>query len=101
MITEMAILTALPGKDDELGRAIRRGIEFIRQDPGCVRAEVTRGVEQPGRFVVTVGWTSLAAHVDDFRGTPQFGQWISAIRGLFDPQTLDTQHYAPYLDVRS
>jgi quinol monooxygenase YgiN len=93
LITELAILIALPGKGDELGRAIFQGISFIRQDPGCVQADAVRGIEQPDRYIVTVRWTSLAAHVDGFRGTPQFAQWISAIRGLFDPGTLDTQHY--------
>lgn len=96
LITEMEILTALPGKGDELGRAISSGIGLIRQDPGCIHANVARGVEQPDHFVVTVGWTSLTAHVDGFRSTPQFAQWIGAIRGLFDPQALDTQHYTRY-----
>lgn len=93
MITEMAILTALPDSGDALGRAIAEGIEFIRQDPGCESIQVTRGIEQPDRFVVSVGWTSLAAHVEHFRSTPQFGRWLGSISGLFDSKTLDTQHY--------
>jgi heme-degrading monooxygenase HmoA len=101
MITEIAILTALPGAGDELGQAISRGLDLIHQDPGCIQVGVTRGVERPDRFVITVDWTSLPAHVDGFRNTPQFGQWIGTIRGLFDPQTLDTQHYAPYPDDQS
>ncbi|HEY1822263.1 MAG TPA: rhodanese-like domain-containing protein [Trebonia sp.] len=55
-----------------------------------------RTCPQPDRYVVTVGWASLAAHVDGFRGTPQFEQWIGAIRGLIDLEALDTEHYARY-----
>ena len=96
MITEMALLTALPGQAEELGRAIDRGVEFIRSAPGCEGVAVTRCVEKPDRFVVLVDWASLEAHVDDFRGSELFEQWIGSIKGLFDPSTLDTHHYSPY-----
>jgi quinol monooxygenase YgiN len=96
MITEMAILTALPGKGEELGKAIGHGVGLIRQHPGCLKATVARCVEKPDRFTVTVEWTSIQAHTEDFRGSPLFGQWLASIKGLFDPQTLDTHHYAAY-----
>ncbi len=31
MVTEIAIFTAVPGKEEELGQAILRGLEVIRQ----------------------------------------------------------------------
>ncbi len=49
MITEIAIFNALPGKEDELGQAILKGIEVIRQHPECISARVERCIEQhPG-----------------------------------------------------
>ena len=42
MVTEIAIFNALPGKEDELGRAILKGIEVIRQHPECISAKVER-----------------------------------------------------------
>lgn len=96
VITEMALLTALPGQGDALGRAIDQGAAHIRSAVGCESVAVTRCVETPDRFVVTVKWSSLEAHVEDFRGSEAFKQWIGSIKGLFDPATLDAQHYSPY-----
>lgn len=83
MITEVAIFTALPGKEDELGQAILRGMEVIRQHPGCVEARLERGIEQPDQYMLVNTWTSLEAHTQDFRGGPLFPQWRSHIAGLF------------------
>jgi hypothetical protein len=45
MITEVALFTAVPGKEDELGQAILRGMDVIRQHPGCVSARLERCIE--------------------------------------------------------
>jgi quinol monooxygenase YgiN len=94
VITEIAVLTASSGKAEDLARAIAAGIAHIREDPGCQRAEVLRGVERPERFVVTVDWDSLEAHVDGFRGSPAFGKWIGAVKPFL--ATTETEHYIPY-----
>ncbi|MEV6169331.1 antibiotic biosynthesis monooxygenase family protein [Streptomyces sp. NPDC051954] len=91
----MALITALPGKADELGKAISEGIGFIRQHPGCLEARVGRCVEDGSRYVVEVDWTSLEAHTEDFRESPLFAQWIGTIAGLLDRSLLETRHYAP------
>ena len=95
MITEIAILNALPGKEDELGQAILKGIEVIRQHPECISAKVERCIEQIGQYVLIVIWTSYEAHVDDFRGGPLFPQWRSYINGLFEGSPL-VHHYQPF-----
>ena len=84
MVTEIAILTAIPGKEEELGQAIIKGLDVIRQHPGCISARVTRCIEQPGRYMLTNAWSSLEAHTVDFRGGPLFSQWRSHINGLFE-----------------
>ena len=66
MVTEIAIFHALPGKEDELGQAILKGIEVIRQHPECISAKVERCIEQPGQYMLIVIWTSYEAHVDEF-----------------------------------
>jgi quinol monooxygenase YgiN len=96
VVTEMAIFTALPGKEDELGRAIGHGVEFIRQYPGCISVGIARSIEKPARFTVSIDWQSVDVHVNGFRNSPLFGQWIGSIMGLFDQEKLDTQHYQAY-----
>ena len=95
MITEIAIFNALPGKEDELGQAILKGIEVIRQHSECISAKVERCIEQIGQYMLIVIWTSYEAHVDDFRGGPLFPQWRSYINGLFEGSA-SVHHYQPF-----
>ena len=84
MVTEIAIFTALAGKEEELGQGIIRGLAAIRQHPECVSVHATRCIEQPSRYMLTVVWSSLEAHTVDFRGGPLFPQWRANIEGLFE-----------------
>lgn len=86
MVTEIAIFTAVAGKEDELGAAILRGLVTIRQHPECISARVERCLEQPDKYAVINEWTSLEAHTQDFRGGPLFAQWRGHITGLFEGQ---------------
>ena len=95
MVTEVAIFNALPGKEDELGQGIVRGLDVIRQHPECISANVARCIEQPGRYMLSVVWSSLEAHTLDFRGGPLFPQWRSNINGLFAP-TPEVFHYQAF-----
>jgi quinol monooxygenase YgiN len=86
VVTEIAIFTAAPGKEEELGAAILKGIESIREHPECLGARVERCIEQPGQYALLVSWTSLEAHTRDFRSGPLFPQWRGYINGLFAGQ---------------
>ncbi|HEX6552649.1 MAG TPA: antibiotic biosynthesis monooxygenase family protein [Ktedonobacteraceae bacterium] len=84
MVTEIAIFTALAGKEEELGRAIVRGLDVIRQHPECISSQVERSIEKPEQYILINIWTSLEAHIKDFRSGPLFPQWRSHINGLFE-----------------
>ena len=95
MVTEIAIFTAVPSKEDELGQAILRGLEVIRQSPGCVSARVERCIEHKEQYMLIVIWISLEAHTVQFRGGPLFPQWRSHINGLF-VESPEVFHYEPF-----
>ncbi|QBD83532.1 antibiotic biosynthesis monooxygenase [Ktedonosporobacter rubrisoli] len=95
VITEVAIFTALPGKDDQLGHAILQGLDIVRQHSECITAHATRCIEQPGRYMVNIVWTSLEAHTVDFRGGPLFPQWRGYIDGLIEGSA-EIFHYQPF-----
>ena len=95
MVTEIAIFTALPGKEDELGQAILRGLEVVRQHPGIISARVERCIEKPGQYALINIWTSFEAHMTDFRGGPLFSQWRSQITGLYEENPV-IFHYHPF-----
>jgi quinol monooxygenase YgiN len=95
MISEVALFTALAGKEEVLGQAILRGLNTIRQHPECISARVERCIEQPGQYMLLIVWTSLEAHTVDFRGGPLFKEWRSHINGLFEGQPI-AFHYEPF-----
>ncbi|GCE46769.1 quinol monooxygenase YgiN [Thermosporothrix hazakensis] len=95
MVTEIALFTAIPGKEEELGQAIIKGLDTIREHPDCISAHATRCIEHPGRYMVTNVWTSLEAHTVDFRGGPLFTQWRKTIEGLYEGQP-DVFHYQAF-----
>jgi quinol monooxygenase YgiN len=95
MVTEIAIFTAAPGKEEALGYGIIRGLEAIRHHPECISANATRCVERDGRYMLSVVWTSLEAHMKDFRSSPLYSQWRSHIEGLFEDPP-EVYHYQPY-----
>ena len=95
MVTEIAILTAIAGKEDELGKAIINGIEVIRQHPECISSHVTRCVENQDRYMLTNVWSSLEAHTIDFRSGPLFPEWRSHINGLYEG-TPEVFHYQAF-----
>ncbi len=95
MVTEIAIFTALAGKEDELGQAILRGLEVIRRHPECISSRVERCIEKPGQYMLINIRTSLDAHTKDFRCGPLFPQWRSHINGLFEANPT-VFHYQPF-----
>ncbi len=95
MITEVVVITAIPGKEDELGQAIIQGLDVIRQHPQCISSHVTRCIEKPERYMITNVWSSLEAHTVDFRGGPLFPRWRSFIHGLFEGSP-EVYHYQPF-----
>ena len=95
MVTEVAVFNAIPGKEDELGQAIIQGLDIIRQHPQCISSHATRCIEKPGRYLLTIVWSSLEAHTVDFRGGPFFPQWRKTINGLFE-EPPEVFHYQPF-----
>ncbi len=95
MTTEIVTIEAVPGKEEELGQAILRGLDIIRQHPGLISARAERCVEKPGQYLLINNWTSLEAHIKDFRSGPLFPQWRGQIAGLFEGNPI-VFHYEPF-----
>ena len=94
MVTEIAIFTALSGNEEALGQGIIQGLEFIRQHPECISANATRCIERPERYMLSVIWTSVEAHMH-FRSGPLFPKWRGNLNGLFEGSP-EVFHYPPY-----
>jgi quinol monooxygenase YgiN len=86
MVTEIAEVTAQPGKAEELQAGLLRGLQVIRRGEGCRSAALRRCIEDGNRFILEIEWETLEHHTVTFRGGPLFPEYRSHITGLFvDP----------------
>lgn len=79
----VAVLTARPGKVEDL-EALLRGMQApSRAEPGNLRYDLWRDPAEPGRFVLDELYTdadAVAAH----RASPHFQDYLSRINDLAD-----------------
>ena len=93
MVLEVGLINVVPGQEDEFVVAYGKAREVLAGTPGCRSVRMTRGIESPSRFVLLVEWDSVAAHLDNFRGTDRFATWRSHIGPYFDGAPI-VEHFA-------
>jgi heme-degrading monooxygenase HmoA len=93
MILELADIRIDPARAAEFDAAIVRGVEtVIAQAAGFRGYKVNKGIESPGRYLLTIFWDTLEHHTVQFRGGPLFAQW-RAIVGPFFTQPPVVEHF--------
>jgi heme-degrading monooxygenase HmoA len=85
MVTELAILDVLPGREGEFERAFGQAKELIASARGFRSLELQRCLEQPGRYLLIVGWERLADHTEGFRGSSAYEEWRRLLHRFYDP----------------
>lgn len=92
MVVEYIRYAVPLARAEEFEAAYQRGGRVLVADPHCVRYEVARGVEEPEHFVVRIEWDSIEGHEQGFRSSPQFREFLAAVRPFFD-QIEEMKHY--------
>jgi quinol monooxygenase YgiN len=92
MIIEYIRYAVPASSAEEFEDAYRRAGKVLDADEHCLRYEVSRGVEEPEHFVVRIEWDSVEGHEHGFRSSPQFAEFLSAVRP-FIPQIQEMKHY--------
>lgn len=94
MILEHALITVRPDAHQEFQEAATRARMVISAAPGFCSFALHRGIESPDRYLLLVGWETLEAHTDGFRGSPAFAEWRAHIGPYFDGAP-EVDHYDP------
>lgn len=81
MIHEIATLTIDPASADAFEAAVRQAKPLFLAADDCHDMRFERVIEVPGRYLLIVRWTTVAAH-EAFRQTPAFQDW-RALAGPF------------------
>lgn len=93
MIVEIADFRVKPDDVAAFGEAIQRAARLtLAKAEGYLGHTIVRSHETPGRFVLTVHWTTLEAHTVGFRGSSAFAEW-RAIIGPFFLQPPHVEHF--------
>jgi quinol monooxygenase YgiN len=72
----VAVLTAKPGSEDVLERALNKLVEPTRAEAGCISYELYRSAADPATFVTVELWKSQA-DLDAHMQTPHIEQALS------------------------
>lgn len=75
MIFEVAILKVDPERTEAFERDLKAAPAIFRTSPDCLSFALERVIEEPGEYRLVVGWTSVEAHMVNFRESPAFQQW--------------------------
>ena len=92
MITEHALLTIVPGKEEAFLAAFAEGRKILERQPGALRVDLLRGIESPSTFLLLIEWERLEDHMEGFRNSPDFGAWRGTV-GPFFAEGAKVEHF--------
>jgi heme-degrading monooxygenase HmoA len=85
MILEAAYLRVVGGQQAQFEQAFSEASPLIAATPGYIGHQLQRCLEEPGSYLLLVQWQTLAAHTEDFRGSPRYAQWKALLHHFYDP----------------
>ncbi len=83
MILEHALLRIAPGHEQDFEAAFAEARTVVAQADGFISLQLWRGVEEPGTYRLLIGWESVAAHMEGFRGSALYERWSELLRPHF------------------
>lgn len=94
VILERAIIHTDPSRSAEFEQAWREAIPIPASASGFVNAELLKGLETPGDYLLLIHWETLEDHTVGFRESDLFTQWRAKL-GPFFADAPDVEHYDP------
>lgn len=83
VLTHAAFMKAKPGQGEELGRALLALVAPTRTEPGCLRYEIHRALDDPATWSVYEDWRSRA-DFDAHMATSYVGAFMARVPDLCD-----------------
>ena len=84
MILELADFAIKSGQNAAFEKAIQHGLQtHIAHAKGCEGFKVSRGLENPDRYILQIFWSTLEDHTVGFRESPAFAEWRAIIGPFF------------------
>ena len=84
-ILEHVLLPIIPGREAEFEDAFAAVRHLPTEIEGFQSLTLRRGIESPSTYLLLIGWESVEAHEQGFRGSPQYVEWKAALHHFYDP----------------
>ena len=94
MINEYIRYRVRPDQASDFEAAYAAAAKALAGAEQCVDYELSRCDEEPGCYVLRIGWTSAEAHLQGFRRSRAFGEFFSHIRPYVG-DIEEMRHYTP------
>jgi heme-degrading monooxygenase HmoA len=85
MVTELAVLDVLPGRERAFEAAFDRAKAIISSMGGFRSLDLQRCLETPARYFLLVVWERLEDHTEGFRGSPEYDEWRLLLHHFYEP----------------
>jgi quinol monooxygenase YgiN len=95
-VIERVELPIHTGREGEFEQAMQAALDLLRQADGCDWLTLSRGIEQPSRYLLLIGWDSLDHHMA-FTRTDEFTRFREAAKPFFADKP-SMHHFAPVID---
>ena len=83
MITEIAEIDVIPGKELAFEGAVAVAVALFRDAAGCHHLRLERSIEHSSRYLLLVSWETVEHHIIDFRDGPLFPRWRELVSAYF------------------
>ncbi len=80
MINEYIRYKVPPAEAEAFEAAYATAAESLARSGHCVDYELSRCVDEPGRYILRICWESADGHMQGFRRSPEFGAFFAAVR---------------------
>src|SRR5262249_7954437 len=76
----------------EFEQAYTEASRSLDSSDHCLGYELAHGLEEPDHYVLRIEWDSLSGHEQGFRGSPEFGSFLQAIKPYIG-EIAEMRHY--------
>jgi heme-degrading monooxygenase HmoA len=98
VILEHAVIPIRPGTASQFEAALAQARPLVAASPGFCWLQAHRGIEEPDRYHLLIGWETLEDHVEGFRTSEAFSRWRALI-GPYFAAPPEVEHLAPVPDL--
>ncbi|GAA2031079.1 antibiotic biosynthesis monooxygenase [Pseudokineococcus marinus] len=85
MVLEHALLSVVPGQEEDFEAAFHEASAIIAGMPGFGRLTLSGCLERPGTYLLLVEWDRLEDHTVGFRGSPEYQRWRRLLHRFYEP----------------